>query len=1660
MTRCRNLTRIFTATGVLFAALALPGAAERGVSFEQRVAAQRVLDRLRYSHQEGAARPFDEVHSRRLTEDRVRTQLAESVALEQFWRTPITAEMLQREMERIAESTLFPDRLVEIYAAFDHDPVLVQEALARPALVERMTRSFFATDERIHGEARAEAERLQERLMREEATAEPSQPDGNARLRIVEMVLEEPESHSSQNKVIAEHEDGPHESASSNLATLTSAEYTAERSRLPARTGEVGDVEERGDAFEIRRVLSEDRNSARVAVYSIPKTTWQEWWSANKTRYPESLTRSVARNAVSLLRSPSAGAGPRHPGRPGRGDTGDDAPVPASCPPDDTWNTRPFDTLPRILPKHTAVWSGREMIVWGGRQRGGFRYDPLIDSWRGMSSEGGPEKGAGVWDGEEMIVWDGESRTGARYNPVTDTWRPMSSANSPSSRTDHPLVWTGSELIVWGGYHHPPGALNSGARYDPLTDKWTPIANRDLPPASSRHRAWWTGREMFVWGDYAEGSVLYDPSSDRWRPVRMAGGRLATQGAYAIWIGEGLVVWDLESGWYPVAARYDLASNEWTGYSQETAALLADYTPLAWTGDEIILWSAAWGAAAFNPMTAEWKTVSTLNSGIAADFSAVWTGDQVILWSGSTSRGVRYTPTSDSWTPTAAATAPPSGHSKALWTGNEIIVMGGNPPGASLYDPLAAQWRAASPHASLAPYYSDGVWTGEKLIVYNGETGARYDPLADEWLPMSQENFPIRTHYWSLVWTGSEMILFGGHEDDRGDPRYSDSISRYDPVSDRWTETRIDWRATDDTWGPPVRDRHSAVWTGTEMIIWGGERDWWEDEELGGAGFTPQTGQWRRIDATGGLLGGQEGFWTGREMIVWSRTWEPDPAARYNPLSDSWSAISNQDAPGPWRGQAVEWAQDVLVVWGEKASGTGTGARYDPRSDAWTPITTSNAPSPGGNAVWIGRGLVVFGDEASSPTEHASGIYTVSIDADRDGWTACSGDCNDRNPLIHPAAPDIPGNFADEDCDGVAACDPSAAWASDERFIRCVTRECARLAGAGEFSRRECSVIAARAADHASCGDRTIAPHEVCDGAVVSKTCEDLGYDGGMLFCNDSCDGYNVSSCTTDCGDGARRGFETCDGADLGGATCGSLGYDGGDLSCHASCGGFDHSGCSSTCGDGVRSEREACDGDDFGGQTCESLGFDDGTLTCGPGCDRIEKGGCTTVCGDGLRRGSETCDGDDVGEQTCIRLGFDSGTLGCNATCDGFDAAQCSHCGDGVRQESETCDRDDLGGETCETQGLIGGALKCSYRCDSFDVEECLRCGDGIKDASEECDPEVTDGDSCQARGFNFGWLLCDTDACRITDRWCSVCGDGVRAGDESCDGQDFGSRTCQGQGFSGGVLGCKANCRLDESRCVSVCGNNQIDRGEVCDGRDVGWYSCGAFGFNMGKLGCSATCDAFVTSSCHKFVCGDGIVEGSEECEQGNTGQSTCESLGFKGGDLACTDWCTFDWNSCIQCGNGVREADELCDGDSVGEVTCETLGYPGGDLRCNYSCDGYSTFECSACGNGERNWREECDGAWLGGRTCESLGFLSGSLACKADCKGFDTSACNSDCTLGVCGDGIRHCSEECDGGDFANATCGSLGYTGGLLACNSDCHLDTSACCPDGAGCSSP
>ena len=163
---------------------------------------------------------------------------------------------------------------------------------------------------------------------------------------------------------------------------------------------------------------------------------------------------------------------------------------------DDTWTA--ISGQPDARHSHTAVWTGNEMIIWGGEVFNFIFFSP-----------------------------------GGRYNPGTDSWMPTSGVNAPTARSAHTAVWTGTEMIVWGGYDGTTD-LDTGGQYDPNTDSWTPTSTADAPPGRRAHTAVWTGSEMIVWGGYPDVNTggRYDPKSDSWTATslpRRAVGRSHTR---------------------------------------------------------------------------------------------------------------------------------------------------------------------------------------------------------------------------------------------------------------------------------------------------------------------------------------------------------------------------------------------------------------------------------------------------------------------------------------------------------------------------------------------------------------------------------------------------------------------------------------------------------------------------------------------------------------------------------------------------------------------------------------------------------------------------------------------------------------------------------------------------------------------------------------------------------------------------------------------------------------------------------------------------------------------------------------------------------------------------------------------------------------------------
>jgi N-acetylneuraminic acid mutarotase len=338
---------------------------------------------------------------------------------------------------------------------------------------------------------------------------------------------------------------------------------------------------------------------------------------------------------------------------------------------------------------HTAVWTGTEMIVWGGLDPvgpmdTGAAYDPVADTWRTLPTDGAPSARFGhtaVWTGTEMIVWGGSDKTGvldtgAAYDPRTDTWRAISTANAPERRGGHSAVWTGSAMIVWGGVGVFPRpstdnldkVLGDGFAYDPVTDTWTPIAA--LTGLTARaHCAVWTGASMIVWGGrdgYAnristqDTGGVYTAATNSWSPTTTTGAPLSRMAHTGVWTGARMVVWGgVTSAFTPplqTGGRYTPASNSWNVTSTTGAPdARSDHTAV-WTGSRMIVWGGLDAAGyladggAYDPGADTWTAVPRI-AAARAQHTAVWTGTSMIVWGGATSAADTYVDSGAVYTP-------------------------------------------------------------------------------------------------------------------------------------------------------------------------------------------------------------------------------------------------------------------------------------------------------------------------------------------------------------------------------------------------------------------------------------------------------------------------------------------------------------------------------------------------------------------------------------------------------------------------------------------------------------------------------------------------------------------------------------------------------------------------------------------------------------------------------------------------------------------------------------------------------------------------------------------------------------------------------------------------------------------------------------------------
>jgi N-acetylneuraminic acid mutarotase len=349
-------------------------------------------------------------------------------------------------------------------------------------------------------------------------------------------------------------------------------------------------------------------------------------------------------------------------------------------------------------------------------------------------------------------------------------------------------------------------------------------------------------------------------------------------------------------------------SSKWTALPAAGLEARTAFSTVS-TGRAMIVWGGS-GAngplndgAIYDTATSEWTPLATAPIAARRDHTAVWTGSKMIVFGGlargdgcrpscALNDGAAYDPATDKWAPIAPApVAGRSGHS-GVYFQNRMVVWGGAVEGGT---PVA--------------------------------DGASYDPEANAWTMLPPSPLEPRVSFRTVA-TTHRMLVWGGSSGTGQGGKYFADGAIYSPANNAWTPMA----AYPETKESGARDTFSSVWTGEKMLVWGGySRDGscnpcnHED----GAAYDLNTDSWALMSPSPlSGRGAHRAVWTGQEMVVWGgfNTTEVNDGARYNPKSDTWTQLSTTSLL-PRQSPGMVWAGERVVIWGGHGPhGEGAGA--------------------------------------------------------------------------------------------------------------------------------------------------------------------------------------------------------------------------------------------------------------------------------------------------------------------------------------------------------------------------------------------------------------------------------------------------------------------------------------------------------------------------------------------------------------------------------------------------------------------------------------------------------------------------------------------------------------------------------------------------------------
>ncbi len=636
---------------------------------------------------------------------------------------------------------------------------------------------------------------------------------------------------------------------------------------------------------------------------------------------------------------------------------------------------------------HCSAWTGTDLFVWGGIDTGGIKlntggvYNLTGNSWTATTTTGATTARDGhsclyvsyAGPTNRIIVWGGENSvpnrldTGGSYNPALDIWTATdtSEGDRPATREAHTAVWdtVNSVMLIWGGVD---GATyrGTGAKYNPTEpagNAWVPITTTSAPSARYAHSAVWTGTggTMIVWGGetdatptYTNTGGVYNSTGDSWTATTTTAAPSARREHSGVWTNTTLnrmIVW---AGRTAASTHVNDGglyhpTNGWTSVSSSDAPVARREHVAAWADPYgMIIWGGWNGTSYYNsggfydPIRNAWASTSLVTAPTArAKFSGAWTGSVLALWGGETATTPTHTNTGGRYTP-------------KIWS------------------------DTATTSAPSARYGHTAVWNGTYMIIWGGadtsylNTGARFDPTTNSWLALTTTNAATARYHHSAVWDTVNliMVVWGGYDGSS----YLNSGGRYNPALNTWDAT-----ALDTTGAPTARFRHTGVWTGTRMVVWGGQNA--SSAFNTGGSYNPTTNVWTATTTTSApsaRYGHTAIINTASSLMqVWggyTGSAYVDSGGLYNYGTDSWTAMTTTSPPTARAFHSAVWDTTSLVmrVWGGVSSSgyLSTGGTYDDSPEAWVALNNTDAPTARAyhTAIYTGSRMIIWGGLGSS----------------------------------------------------------------------------------------------------------------------------------------------------------------------------------------------------------------------------------------------------------------------------------------------------------------------------------------------------------------------------------------------------------------------------------------------------------------------------------------------------------------------------------------------------------------------------------------------------------------------------------------------------------------------------------------------------------------------